>query len=240
MSRSQLEKCSPFIVESKLRNCKIFSSEINNFFKNCCPRFKDFNSSRILNEKSGAGMDSQIIIIYKELEEILELHILMILNDINVSEAAFIQAIQESSENDESISSLMNQIFAENSNILDFCAFMEEKYNELYKNNEVKNNTAITGNNEKIENIKLDKIEISTECKQVRVLWDIENISISKQIGGLNTVSKLQSFLATLDLYGKGIDMRITAFFNPRNSSTMSAGVVNELDHAGVEMIWVL
>lgn len=70
----------------------------------------------------------------------------------------------------------------------------------------------------------------------VRVLWDIENIPIEKSIGALSTVSKLQSFLEAKCLFGKGIDFQITAFGNVNNRKIR--GICEDLDKAGVEIVW--
>ena len=72
--------------------------------------------------------------------------------------------------------------------------------------------------------------------KNVRVLWDIENIPVSKYIGGLRTISILNDFMSAMNLLGKGIDNRITAFFNPQK---MSDKVLKDLDNAAVELVWV-
>lgn len=74
--------------------------------------------------------------------------------------------------------------------------------------------------------------------KFVRVLWDLENVTVSKRFGGLNAVKKLRDFLKRLGLIGHGIDTRVTAFFNPENSP-VSSKTIEELDKAGVELVWV-
>lgn len=45
--------------------------------------------------------------------------------------------------------------------------------------------------------------------KFTRVLWDIENIRVSK-LGGLETVSRLQAFLSHHNALSPGVDFRIT------------------------------
>lgn len=46
------------------------------------------------------------------------------------------------------------------------------------------------------------------------------------------------SFLEAKGLFGRGIDCRITAFFNPaRKAQAISKKVVDELDKAAVEIV---
>lgn len=46
----------------------------------------------------------------------------------------------------------------------------------------------------------------------VRVLWDIENVAVSKKEGGIATICKLNSFLASIGLFGPGVDTRFDMF----------------------------
>jgi len=78
--------------------------------------------------------------------------------------------------------------------------------------------------------------------KFVRILWDIENCQVPKNHNALDLVANLQTFLAdqTPKLFGQGIDMRITAFFNPASTSgRVPSYVVDQLDKAAVEIVWV-
>lgn len=83
-----------------------------------------------------------------------------------------------------------------------------------------------------------DLAEKMTSKLFVRVLWDLENISVSKKLGGLAAVKKLHEFLHEKGLYAQGVDFRISAFFNPE-TSCVSSQTVTELDKAGVELVWV-
>ena len=76
--------------------------------------------------------------------------------------------------------------------------------------------------------------------RHVRVLWDIENVQVPKNHRALSLIANLQKFLAdqTPLLFGPGIDVRITAFFNP-SSNRVPSHVVDELDRAAVELVWV-
>jgi hypothetical protein len=87
--------------------------------------------------------------------------------------------------------------------------------------------------------LSVNSTEASSSAKIfVRVLWDLENIAVPRRIGGLNVVSKIRDFLAKKGLLGTGIDTRITGFFSPEHK-TMSSKTVEELDKAGVELVWV-
>jgi hypothetical protein len=74
--------------------------------------------------------------------------------------------------------------------------------------------------------------------RHVRVLWDIENVSVPKRLTGLQTVERLRHYLSTQSLCGPGIDCRITAFFHP-NRSHISKQVIEDLDRGGIELVWV-
>jgi hypothetical protein len=78
-----------------------------------------------------------------------------------------------------------------------------------------------------------------------------------KKCGAIDTINRLQkfvshhpplafpslddlldSFLESKSLYGTGIDCRFTAFFAPNNTS-IPPKVIEELDKAAVELVWV-
>lgn len=72
--------------------------------------------------------------------------------------------------------------------------------------------------------------------QSVRVLWDIENIGVPSNLGGVRTVERIKSFLKGHELVGPGIDTRTTVFFNPNK---ITDNVVRALDSAAVELIWI-
>lgn len=129
---------------------------------------------------------------------------------------------------------------------------MAEKYEELY----------ISGGNDKVVKKSAESVaayrnppqyspkiqivhkpasqDVPDPKRFVRVLWDIENVQVPKRHRAIDLVAKLHKFLADQSpiLFGPGIDLRITAFFNP-SSNRVPAHVVDELDRAAVELVWV-
>ena len=82
-----------------------------------------------------------------------------------------------------------------------------------------------------------------TRITAVRVLWDIENVGVRREVGALQTVSRLFAFLERRGLYGPAVDCRVTAFFRPTdahgNPTNISQQVIDDLDRAAVELVWV-
>jgi hypothetical protein len=131
---------------------------------------------------------------------------------------------------------LDNQSINKFSNFIMFGQMMNEKFNEFY-------NPAI--NTEKLSKttLELENDEIRGK-KFIRVLWDIENIQVPKQLGGINTVKRLQTFFLenclkktekktekkSNEALNEAIDLRITAFFSADGPNSMPKKVVNELD----------
>jgi hypothetical protein len=58
-------------------------------------------------------------------------------------------------------------------------------------------------------------------------------------MGGLNTVTRLQQFLQSINLYGNGCETRITAFFSP-GSHIVAERDVEEIDKAAVEVSYAI
>ena len=72
--------------------------------------------------------------------------------------------------------------------------------------------------------------------KYVRVLWDIENIGVTRAHGAVNTVRALRGFLAANGLDGRGIDVKISSF-HALTKSGIGVALARQLDHAGVEQV---
>jgi hypothetical protein len=138
------------------------------------------------------------------------------------------KAIEYHSVNNDTSVSYLLLYFSSFHDFEDFGIMMEKKCMELYPSS-------------KLDDIKTNNSNDDTKTNSqyfVRVLWDIENIRIQKEKGGLNTVDDLNVFLRQKGLFGNGIDTRITAFYNT-NKSGLKKTIVEELDKASVEMVYV-
>ena len=166
-------------------------------------------------------------------------------------------------QDDDVASRLLSDVLYKYSNFLAFGEMMEDKYGEFYENKKfetekasmnlelIPSNTAIKtieSENKIVLNVSQPEVEANLHIvnngvdskRFVRVLWDIENVQVPKKHKVLALIANLQKFLAdqSPSLFGPGIDLRITAFFNP-SSSRVPSHVVDELDRAAVELVWV-
>ena len=161
-------------------------------------------------------------------------------------------------QDDDVAERLLSDVFHKYANFFSFGSMMSEKYEELYlkehsskefQQSEI-NYSSQKGNSLVIVNDPMKAIVSKEENaliihdnepqRHVRVLWDIENVQVPKNHRALTLIANLQKFLAdqTPILFGPGIDVRITAFFNP-SSNRVPSHVVDELDRAAVELVWV-
>lgn len=248
-SLQTIELYCPYILESKLRHSKLLQKKLDAFYLRASPRFQNFLESRYNADKSGLGIDILYMPIFNEFDSIIESYIVKYLEEIQVNLEKFLEALNywiaisefqelngieddSNDENSECIRSFFFLCFVEDFSIIDFGMMMQNKYNELYKVEEAVLSV--------VESELPDKNTVSSEIynKQVRVLWDIENLSVPKNYGGIKAIQHLRSFLQSLELFGSGINTRITAFFNPKKSK-LSSKLIKELDAVGIELVWV-
>jgi hypothetical protein len=79
-------------------------------------------------------------------------------------------------------------------------ALAENSIHNSSNNNASNNNNNNSNNNNSNSNIN-SKLA-------VRVLWDIENVSVGRRAGGMQSIARLHDFLATKGMFGPGIDLR--------------------------------
>lgn len=184
-------------------------------------------------ERTGTGFDLAMMDCFFEYRNLMSSITEELVAEFNMTMASFADALESlHSLHDDSASSLMLMLSAADS-FVDFALMMESQYSRIYPSTE----TAKRYDPEKVPNTS-SKAAVGQQHMCVRVLWDIENVSVPKSLGGLKTVANLREFLKSRGLLGAGIDNRITAFFNPSQRS-VSQKTVNELDKAGIELIWV-
>jgi acetolactate synthase regulatory subunit len=236
-SLSTLDLNSPFIVESKIRNDVDLKEKLAIFYRSASPRFANFQENTKKGAQTGSGIELSLYDSYDEYSRIIENYISSLLAAINISPTSFAKAVEHHyNEDNESVMILLKFIYClKEHHFIDFCLMMESKFLELYSHKASSVQQSQASSTAVVIETKPSAHQLT---KHVRVLWDIENIPISKKQGGLTVVSKLQQFFASQGLHGPGIDYRITAFFNPEKSK-IRAKVIRELDRANVELVWV-
>lgn len=156
-------------------------------------------------------------------------------------------------QDDDVAERLLSDVLHKYANFFSFGSMMSEKYEELYvRDHSSKEFQQMEGRSLVVVNDPIKTAASNEEStvrklihdnepqRHVRILWDIENVQVPKNHKALTLIANLQKFLAdqTPILFGPGIDVRITAFFNP-SSNRVPSHVVDDLDRAAVELVWV-
>lgn len=223
---TESELLSPYYIESCLRHS--YADVFHDFLKNNSPKFENFRSTRNKILVSGKGYDLSIFTCHVEYIRLLEQTVKNLLLKISLPQERFvIAALHHTDSNDVAIKSLMWTL-TRYQDFDSFAEMMEDDFNEQYLYPQQKLSATIIP----------DSVSASSAAhkKSVRVLWDIENISVSKKVGGMRTVTAINNFLKSQNLRGPGIETRITAFFG---IGKINKPVITELDKAAVELVWV-
>ena len=199
--QSGMDKFCIHALESLLRGSD-WESKFRTFYFTVCPRFKSYIESSIIND--GTGYDLLMFDAYKDFLAFFDLNIQCYLDEMGVTlstlgESLFSRLV----ENDSSAMNLRDQL--EMYGDFDkFSMIMRTKFQETFLNQKLKGDA----NSENIGGTIEDDSSI-TECetvvfqgkpvkangparsRAVRVLWDIENIMVSRDMGGLNTLTRL-------------------------------------------------
>jgi phosphoribosylanthranilate isomerase len=183
-------------------------------------------------ETLGTGFDLQMMNCYFEYREMITALTDEWIVEMGLNIDIFSGILENlSCLHDDSAASLLQMLDTADS-FIEFALMMESEYFRIYSIDRERRIEA------PVSSGSSSSVVAGQHQMCVRILWDIENVSVSKSQGGLKTVSNLREFLKSKNLLGAGIDTRITAFFNPSQRS-VSDRVVQELDKAGVELIWV-
>lgn len=231
-------------LESLLRGSD-WEEKFQLFYHTVCPRFKNFNrrseqSSSDVDD--GSGYDLLMFDAYKEFLSFFDDNIQIYLDKMGVTQSTLADSFALNLKNKDSSAERLFALLEMYSDFEKFSYMMRCKFEEIFVVPKIIEETKISSSLP--ENLGLQSItpnhQRQTDAPKtvVRVLWDIENIPVPKVLGGLNTISKLNSFLKSKKLFGPGIDCRTTAFFSP-SGGNVSERVVNELDHSAVELVWV-
>jgi len=230
---------APHVIDSVLR-CLNWDDDFKSFFRLKCPLFKDFSK---VDAEFDLGMTAVHLDFIELLETSLKKHISPIMRDPLIDDIMVCTIIGKSLDSSSSPSSSANpvqtaaaeSIMGQLDRYMDFRQFglmMEDKFNELFAT------AKPPGGADGEEGAQRQQ---AGAVKAVRVLWDIENVGVRREIGALQTVARLNSFLEKRGLHGASVDCRITAFFRPDRGKTANIPqkVIDDLDRAAVEMVWV-
>lgn len=222
-NQPSFEKYTLHAVECYLRG-KQWKDALNPFFTTNSPRFRNFcEFCKPDTQSTIKEVDIQMHTVHLEFKDLVEQHLYNVITNMGLTEERFTELLEvELNTEDEAVHRLYTTLTSYR-DFMKFGQMMQSICNELYPSQSPTATTAIS-----IETMKRTKI-----C---RVLWDIENIQVNPNIGGIQTVLALQKFLKHEDLMGNGIDTRISAFFNPYNKS-LSKKIIEELNKASVELI---
>lgn len=233
-----LESATPLAVEAYFR----YNSEalFTDFIRANAPRFQNFRESN-----RDKGFDLQMFLVQKEYLALVESKLSEYLQSLNITEARFMKASSEAmgKEGDKSSGNarVVEELIDSFNRYRDFESFgemMEDRFLLAFPAERARLRSMSAGSSG--EPVPDPPASVTTSGavsqKCVRVLWDIENIPVSRHVGGIRTVKRLTDFLKGLNLAGTGVDHRITAFFNP---DKMREKVLRELDAGSVELVWV-
>ena len=196
-----MDKFCIHALESLLRGSD-WESKFRTFYFTVCPRFKSYIESSIIND--GTGYDLLMFDAYKDFLAFFDLNIQCYLDEMGVTlstlgESLFSRLV----ENDSSAMNLRDQL--EMYGDFDkFSMIMRTKFQETFLNQKlmgdanskniggtIEDDSSITECETVVFQGKPVKANGPARSRAVRVLWDIENIMVSRDMGGLNTLTRL-------------------------------------------------
>lgn len=219
------ERFTIHALESYFRG-SIWEQLQKNFLLTNCPRFRNFNSIYSYDLGYSVGeIDIQMHSVHLDFIELVEGEICKQFSDMGINEVRFLQVLEANLNSaDETVQRLYSELMKYRS-FVEFGKMMNEKFTVLYGGSPDTGTVSSSGS-----------LVLTSSTKVCRVLWDIENIPVNPNIGGLQTVIQLTNYLKLKGVTGEGIDTRISAFLNPFNKS-IPKKVIEELNKASVELI---
>jgi hypothetical protein len=199
-----MDKFCIHALESLLRGSD-WESKFRTFYFSVCPRFKSYIESSISND--GSGYDLLMFDAYKDFLSFFDLNIQRYLDEMGVTLSTLGESLfSHLVENDSSAMNLRDQL--EMYGDFDkFSMIMRTKFQETFTDQKFKSYASTENICRTLEENSPPTTECETALLQVkavkttgpaparsravRVLWDIENIMVSRDIGGLNTLTRL-------------------------------------------------
>lgn len=181
-----------FAIESLLRS--EFESKFKEFYFTICPRFKNFNERQL--DSSGNGLDLLMYEAYRDFIVFFDSNIQLYLDKMGVTLEAFEDSLSKQIDAGDSSAISLLEMMNSYSSFLKFSSIMETKYIETFDQKSEQQNIEILPEAEPVD---IEKVATAihgmnindNKGKAVRCLWDIENISIPKGVGGVGAVTKL-------------------------------------------------
>jgi hypothetical protein len=205
-------------VESYLRGTA-WKSALAAFYSTNCPRFQHFSDLNNVQSNSYNDLDVHTHLVYIEFKDIVEQELHKLFVSLGSTQERFMQLLEmELCRGDETVERLYDTLTCYR-DFVSFGRLMQRMFAELYPTE-----------------AKIVQGESVRRIRICRVLWDLENVVVDPNIGGIETVAALQEFLRSRGLWGAGIDTRITAFFNPFNKC-LPKKVIEQLNKAAVELV---
>ena len=186
-----MEKFCPHALESILRG-NDWEAKFRGFYYSVCPRFKNFSSSSLSPSSvigDGSGFDIQMFDAYRDFIAFFDSNILVYMNDMGVSLSTFEKSLALNiKEGDSPALNLYHQLEMYG-DFLKFSLIMRTKYEVTF----LLGSTSTINADTTIDTAKTESsnLNLPQKGRSVRVLWDIENVSIQKKIGGLRTLQHL-------------------------------------------------
>jgi cold shock CspA family protein len=219
-NQHQYERYIVHALEAHLRGSE-WQKLVNAFVTTNCPRFRNFNKVYCAGDTSAlSDVDIHMHLVHLEFITLLDTELSAVATRLGSTEERLLELLDAELLRDEETAHRLHDTLNMYRGFVHFSRMMEHRCNELYPTEvaETPSSGAAKG------------------ARICRVLWDLENVHVDHNLGGIATVMALQTFLRGLDLYGAGIDTRITAFFNPFNKS-IPKKVIEELNKASVELV---
>ena len=201
-----MDKFCIHVLESLLRGSD-WERKFQTFYFSVCPRFKSFTESSISSD--GSGYDLLMFDAYKDFLAFFDLNIQYYLDEMGVTLSTLSDSLSSHLiENDSSTVNLRDQLEMYG-DFEKFSMIMRTKFNQTFGDQKLTSDVNPANIRETLEQIGepssliVDsehavlqgkpsvRIAGSARSRAVRVLWDIENISVSRDIGGLNTLARL-------------------------------------------------
>ena len=195
--------CIP-ALESLLRGSE-WDEDFRCFYLTICPRFRSFTTSRDICD--GSGYDILMFDAYNDFRAFFDSKLEIYLAEMGISFETFSKSLTLQLTDESSVALKLQSHLEMYCDFEKFSIIMQSKFEESFA---VKSLEPFKHNQEDGSSLNLisvlphdregvriqqeqssDKNVIPIRPRAVRVLWDIENIPVSKNLGGLNALSKL-------------------------------------------------
>jgi The ARF-like 2 binding protein BART len=203
---STMDKFCIHALESLLRGSE-WDEDFRSFSLTLCPRFRSFTKSRDICDDS--GYDILMFDAYNDFRTFFDSKLQIYFAEMGITFDTFSKSLTLQVVNESSVALKLQSHLEMYCDFEKFCLIMQSKFEESFpvkspnslKRDEPSSKViSIQSHNLPItvhEDVRVQNDQCSDQnvlpirSKAVRVLWDIENVPVSKNLGGLNALSKL-------------------------------------------------